>query len=144
MIPAAALFINSARASNVFLVLIFAVSAWNGASFYVEVFGRKYVPPHHLILRIEADPRFEKELEKLRKEMELASATGSLSGPSTNASPWTEPASPNDRDMENSPLVLPGTNQHAADMEVPELVLEKAAATVKEEQKSDTLKVRNS
>jgi hypothetical protein len=29
-------------------------------------------------------------------------------------------------------------------MEVPELVLEKAAATVKEEQKSDTLKVRNS
>jgi len=41
MIPAAALFINSARASNVFLVLIFAVSAWNGASFYVEVFGRK-------------------------------------------------------------------------------------------------------
>jgi hypothetical protein len=45
MIPAAALFINSPRASNVFLVLIFAVSAWNGASFYVEVFGRKYVPP---------------------------------------------------------------------------------------------------
>jgi hypothetical protein len=43
MIPAAALFINSARASNVFLVVIFAVSAWNGASFYVEVFGRKYV-----------------------------------------------------------------------------------------------------
>jgi len=41
MIPAAALFINSARASNVFLVVIFAVSAWNGASFYVEVFGRK-------------------------------------------------------------------------------------------------------
>jgi hypothetical protein len=144
MIPAAALFINSPRASNVFLILIFAVSAWNGASFYVEVFGRKYVPPLHHLFRIEADPRFEKELEKLRKEMELASATGSLSGPSTNASPWTEPASPNDRDMENSPLVLPGTNQHAADMEVPELVLEKAAATVKEEQKSDTLKVRNS
>jgi len=93
---------------------------------------------------LEADPRFEKELEKLRKEMELASATGSHSGPSTNASPWTEPASPNDRDMDNSPLVLPGTNQHAADMEVPELVLEKAAATVNEEQKSDTLKVRNS
>jgi hypothetical protein len=93
---------------------------------------------------LKADARFEKELEKLRKEMELASATGSLSGPSTNASPWTEPASPNDRDMDNSPLVLPGTNQHAADMEVPELVLEKAAKAVTEEQKSDTLKVRNS
>jgi hypothetical protein len=80
--------------------------------------------------------------------MELASATGSLSGPSTNASPWTEPASPNDRDMENSPLVLPGTNQHAADMEVPELVLEKADRELekvdKEMKKSDTLKVRNS
>lgn len=91
-----------------------------------------------------ADIRFEKELEKLRKEMELASATGSLSGPSTNASPWTEPASPNDRDMEASPLVLPGTNQHAADMEVPELVLEKAAGAVDKAQKSDTLKVRDS
>lgn len=83
----------------------------------------------------------------MRKEMELASATGSLSGPSTNASPYTEPASPSDPDgsqadvdVNGSPLVLPGTNQHAADMEVPELVLEKAD---REETKSDTLKVRN-
>lgn len=41
MVPAATLFIHSARATNVFLVVIFAVSAWNGATFYVEVFGRK-------------------------------------------------------------------------------------------------------
>jgi hypothetical protein len=86
-------------------------------------------------------------LEKLRKEMELASATGSLSGPSTNASPYTEPASPSDPDesqgdvdINGSPLVLPGTNQHATYMEVPELVLEKAD---REEGKSDTLKVRS-
>jgi len=41
MIPPATLFIHSAQASYVFLIVIFAVSAWNGATFYVEVFGRK-------------------------------------------------------------------------------------------------------
>ena len=41
MIPPATLFIRSARASYAFLIIIFAVSAWNGATFYVEVFGRK-------------------------------------------------------------------------------------------------------
>ena len=41
MIPPAVLFVHSANASYVFLVVIFAVSAWNGATFYVEVFGRK-------------------------------------------------------------------------------------------------------
>jgi hypothetical protein len=155
MLPAAALFINSARASHVFLVVIFAVSAWNGATFYVEVFGRKYVsPPLYLLMfsgMTDTFARFEKELEKLRKEMELASATGSLSGPSTNASPYTEPISPNegddsrtDIDVNNSPLVLPGTNENAADMEVPDLILEKAE---KEHESrsgsgSDRLKVR--
>lgn len=56
MLPAAALFINSARASHVFLVVIFAVSAWNGATFYVEVFGRKYVsPPLYLLMLFKHD-----------------------------------------------------------------------------------------
>ena len=41
MIPPATLLVHSAKASYVFLVVIFAVSAWNGATFYVEVFGRK-------------------------------------------------------------------------------------------------------
>jgi hypothetical protein len=41
MLPPATLFIHSAHASAAFLVIIFSVSAWNGASFYVEVFGRK-------------------------------------------------------------------------------------------------------
>lgn len=29
--------------SGVFLMVIFAVSVWNGGGFYIEVFGRKYV-----------------------------------------------------------------------------------------------------
>ena len=41
MVPPAALFIHSLTASSAFLIIIFTVSAWNGASFYVEVFGRK-------------------------------------------------------------------------------------------------------
>lgn len=46
MLPAATIFIHHSRSSNVFLVVIFAVSAWNGANFYVEVFGRKCVFSH--------------------------------------------------------------------------------------------------
>lgn len=39
-IPALFLY-NSPIASCVFLLLIFGVSVWNGAGFYIEVFGRK-------------------------------------------------------------------------------------------------------
>jgi len=77
--------------------------------------------------------------------MELASATGSLSGPSTNASPYTEPISPNegddsrtDIDINNSPLILPGTSaREIGNMEVPELILEKPVQT-----DTDRLQVR--
>lgn len=41
---------------------IFVVSVWNGASYYVEVFGR----------------RFEKELLELRREMEMIKTTESV------------------------------------------------------------------
>lgn len=41
MIPAAALYVHSATASAIYLSVIFAASVWNGATFYVEVFGRK-------------------------------------------------------------------------------------------------------
>jgi len=43
MLPPAVLFIHSPHASAAFLIIIFSVSAWNGANFYVEVFGRKSV-----------------------------------------------------------------------------------------------------
>ncbi|KAK8869577.1 hypothetical protein IAR55_000144 [Kwoniella newhampshirensis] len=127
MIPPAALYIHSPRSSSVFLITIFAVSVWNGASFYVEVFGRK----------------FERELERLRKEMELASATGSTTSTSSTAPPsppspsYTDAQGEDDGDHEhyltdtadalaNSPLVLPGTNQSASELEVPEMVLDQA------------------
>ena len=75
--------------------------------------------------------RFEKELEKLRKEMETASATGSLTTPSGANSPYPDhsPHSPNggsnqgDMDVNGSPLVLPSANNSGADLRVPELVL---------------------
>ncbi|GFZ45818.1 hypothetical protein JCM24511_03548 [Saitozyma sp. JCM 24511] len=133
MVPPAVLFIHSAKASAAFLAIIFSVSAWNGATFYVEVFGRK----------------FERELERLRKEMELASATGGSNAssnptPSNFGSPFTDAAlSPSGHsadghhaevdNLANSPLVLPGTRQSAAELEVPELVLDKAATEVDKE-----------
>ncbi|ODN83434.1 hypothetical protein L202_01575 [Cryptococcus amylolentus CBS 6039] len=138
MIPPAALLIHSANASYIFIVLIFAASTWNGASFYVEVFGRK----------------FERELEKLRKEMEEASRTltpGPGSTPAEQISPAStyatispSPTPPREKEkrkikkddeLANSPLVLPGArkSETAGEMEVPEMVLGKAAEEAVEE-----------
>jgi hypothetical protein len=75
---------------------IFSVSVWNGASYYVEVFGRKWVANHGNCLscqpainNVGASNRFERELEKLRKEMEAATASSSSqhSGNSIGGSP---------------------------------------------------------
>lgn len=59
--------------------------------------------------------------------------------PSSANSPYPDhdPLSPNegsqaDMDVNSSPLVLPGTGQRVGDMEVPELVLERASEEVKE------------
>nr|ODN94969.1 integral membrane protein [Cryptococcus depauperatus CBS 7855] len=145
MVPPSLLFIHSSAASNVFLIVIFTVSAWNGAAFYVEVFGRK----------------FERELEKLRKEMEVASSTTTPSNSSTSTSravtvsniddPENEgQSSPtltyntmpptfgkinanqkpdSDQDLVDSPLVLPSTSkpESANAIDIPELILDKAA-----------------
>lgn len=128
MLPPSLILIHSARASSVFLITILSVSAWNGATFYVEVFGRK----------------FEKELEKLRKEMELASATGSAvsaaTSPSLPSSPYVDvahsPTSTAADELANSPLALPGARESAADLEVPELILDRAAEEVEEHKPS--------
>ena len=54
-LPAVFLLYNSAVMSSVFLLAIFAVSVWNGAGFYIEVFGRKYV---HLYPSVPFSPNF--------------------------------------------------------------------------------------
>jgi hypothetical protein len=43
-LPAVFLLYDSSLWSGVFLIVIFAVSVWNGGGFYIEVFGRKFVP----------------------------------------------------------------------------------------------------
>ncbi|KAJ2930217.1 hypothetical protein H1R20_g6857, partial [Candolleomyces eurysporus] len=85
-LPAVFLLYDSATSSAVFLLVIFAVSVWNGGGFYIEVFGRK----------------FEREVEALRKE--LAEATARLPGSAspgsisqTNSEAGSTFASPNFR-----------------------------------------------
>lgn len=94
--------------------------------------------------------RFEKELEKLRREMELASATGtsasSTADPSAPSSPsWAEGTSPgkgsNDGNQTdglfNSPLILPAAKRNGDYIEVPELILNKAVEGKYDETKKD-------
>ncbi|TKY88339.1 hypothetical protein EX895_002691 [Sporisorium graminicola] len=61
-LPAPLLLYPSSTASAIFFTGIFVISVWNGASYYVEVFGR----------------RFEKELLGLRREMEMIKTTESV------------------------------------------------------------------
>lgn len=93
MVPASLLFLHSSTATNIALVTVFAVATWNGANFYVEVFGRK----------------FERELEKLRGEMEAMSAGSHSAGrtPSQPGTPFSPATMPTDATLDHSPLVLP-------------------------------------
>lgn len=88
-LPAVYLLYDSPRWSGTFLILIFAVSVWNGGGFYIEVFGRKYVQPtaRFLVCALtEWPPRFERELEALRKELaENNNRSGRSSPPLTDA-----------------------------------------------------------
>ncbi|GHJ85090.1 hypothetical protein NliqN6_1492 [Naganishia liquefaciens] len=77
MLPAATFLNYSPKACIVFLILVWSQAVWNGASFYVEVFGRK----------------FERELEKLRKEINTTSSTpNSVGMPSQPSSPLQKPS----------------------------------------------------
>ncbi|KJA24609.1 hypothetical protein HYPSUDRAFT_117309, partial [Hypholoma sublateritium FD-334 SS-4] len=66
-LPAIFLLYRSSFWSAVFLLVIFAVSVWNGGGFYIEVFGRK----------------FERELEALRKEIAEGAVKAGTSGASS-------------------------------------------------------------
>ncbi|KAH9894374.1 hypothetical protein C8Q73DRAFT_695384 [Cubamyces lactineus] len=64
-LPAVFLLYDSAFWSSAYILLLFAVSVWNGGGFYIEVFGRK----------------FERELEALRKELAEVNARSERSSP---------------------------------------------------------------
>ncbi|KAG8218337.1 hypothetical protein J3R82DRAFT_3952 [Butyriboletus roseoflavus] len=73
-LPAVCLLYDSPRWSGTFLIVLFAVSVWNGGGFYIEVFGRK----------------FERELEALRKELaENNNRSGRSSPPLTDTESLT-------------------------------------------------------
>ncbi|TFY80561.1 hypothetical protein EWM64_g3456 [Hericium alpestre] len=76
-VPPVFLLYDSPRWSGAFLILIFAVSVWNGGAYYIEVFGRK----------------FERELEALRKELAEANSRSERGSPTASApaSPMLEP-----------------------------------------------------
>lgn len=93
-LPAIYLLYDSPRWSGAFLILIFAVSVWNGGGYYIEVFGRK----------------FERELEALRKELAVNNHRSGRSSPSlTDGSVANSPAIPTTSlpslDAELSPLL---------------------------------------
>ncbi|GAA5925369.1 glycerophosphocholine acyltransferase [Sporobolomyces koalae] len=75
LLPPVLVLYDSKFWSDVYLLFLFGVSVWNGASFYMEVFSRK----------------FEKELLALRKEFEQQQAL--LARYSTNPPPLTPAAS---------------------------------------------------
>lgn len=87
-----------------------------------------------------ADGRFERELERLRKEMELASATGSSSSTTSGLSP-SAPGTPfvptgessGALGLDASPLVLPGTDSQ---VDVPSLALDQAEDQSKRQDES--------
>ncbi|KAL7282194.1 hypothetical protein ACG7TL_003663 [Trametes sanguinea] len=64
-LPAVFVLYDSAFWSSAYVLFLFAVSVWNGGGFYIEVFGRK----------------FERELEKLRKELAEVTARSERSSP---------------------------------------------------------------
>ncbi|EIM88150.1 uncharacterized protein STEHIDRAFT_138578 [Stereum hirsutum FP-91666 SS1] len=77
-IPPVFLLYDSAFWSSAYLLLIFAVSAWNGGGFYIEVFGRK----------------FERELEALRKELAEANLRSAGASPTIIPDDLSTPVSP--------------------------------------------------
>lgn len=88
--------------------------------------------PH--LFDVSLTSRFERELERLRKEMELASATGSSTSGPTPSNPGTPyvPGEAGDTSsgslgLDASPLVLPEPQGGAGEQDVPDLDLDTAS-----------------
>ncbi|KAJ6538968.1 hypothetical protein B0H19DRAFT_1269345 [Mycena capillaripes] len=88
-VPAVYLLYDSPFWSGAFLILILAVSVWNGGGFYIEVFGRK----------------FERELEALRKELAESTARSGLSTPVTTPGLSRGPSEDDLSSVEDSPPI---------------------------------------
>ncbi|UZJ52607.1 hypothetical protein CBS101457_001927 [Exobasidium rhododendri] len=80
-LPAPLLFYKSKEASAIFCLLLILLSVWNGAGYYVEVWGR----------------RFERELDALKREIE---ATQRASAGTDESAPGTRPPSEKGSDNE--------------------------------------------
>ncbi|KAF2770021.1 hypothetical protein EJ03DRAFT_326931 [Teratosphaeria nubilosa] len=65
-------------ASAGFMMVVFALASWNGATYYIDVFGK----------------RMEKELDALRKEVARMAKSPEISGQEMGTSPFTSPAGP--------------------------------------------------
>ncbi|KAJ7688373.1 hypothetical protein B0H17DRAFT_938424 [Mycena rosella] len=89
-VPAVYVLYDSPFWSGVFLILIIAVSVWNGGGFYIEVFGRK----------------FERELEALRKELAESTARSGHSTPFSTPGLSRGPSEDGLSSVENSPPLM--------------------------------------
>jgi hypothetical protein len=69
-------------ASSAFMLIVLSWASWNGATFYIDVFGR----------------RMEKELNALRSEVQRMAKSPSLEGMSQIGSPVGSPAGPSGKD----------------------------------------------
>ncbi|CAH7672705.1 hypothetical protein BY996DRAFT_4577767 [Phakopsora pachyrhizi] len=100
MLPSLIWFYRSKTLSGVFLWLMFSVSVWNGASFYVEVFGR----------------RFEKEMNGLKKELDQLNRETELSSASTNNNITINRSETlNSSSGENVKELIPSSNEEVDD-----------------------------
>ncbi|KAI1789008.1 hypothetical protein LXA43DRAFT_600403 [Ganoderma leucocontextum] len=88
-LPAVFILYDSAFWSSAYILLLFAVSVWNGGGFYIEVFGRK----------------FERELEALRKELAEVNARSERSSPTLGPQSDDDMATLNGSPHSLSPIV---------------------------------------
>ena len=110
-LPAVFLLYDSLFWSAVFLLVMFAVSVWNGGGFYIEVFGRKCVlSPFSRSATYSYNHvrRFERELEALRKELADATARSGHSSPTDSYVP-SHSTGPSDEELvalSGSPVMI--------------------------------------